>query len=103
MLQTITHYSLHLLFPAAIAWVFFRANWKKAYLILLATMLVDIDHLFADPMFDPDRCSVGFHFLHSYIAIMCYTLLLFFKKFRVVAIGLLFHMATDLIDCFWMR
>lgn len=103
MLQTITHYSQHLIFPALIACVFFKDNWKKAYLILLATMLVDLDHLFANPIFDPDRCSVGFHFLHSYVAIVCYALLLFFKKFRIVAIGLLFHMLTDLIDCFWMK
>lgn len=103
MLQTITHYFLHFLFPAAIAGVFFRDQWKRACLILLATMLVDLDHLLASPIFDPNRCSVGFHLLHSYKAIAVYGILLFFKKFRIVAIGLLLHMATDVIDCFWMK
>lgn len=99
VVQTITHYSLHLLVPALIAWVFFRKIWKQAYLIFLATMLVDLDHLFANPIFDPNRCSIGFHPLHSYIAIGLYPILLFFKKTRIIGVGLLFHMVTDLIDC----
>lgn len=96
------HYGLHLLFPGIIAWVFFRKEWKKAWLIMLATMLVDIDHLLADPIFDPDRCSIGFHILHSYYAIIVYFVMLFFPKFRIVAAGLLFHMFTDFQDyLFW--
>jgi len=103
MLQQIIHYSLHLLFPGLIAWIFFRKNWKKAWLIMLATMLVDVDHLLATPMFDPNRCSIGFHPLHSYIAISGYFILFFFKKTRIIAIGLLLHMATDAIDCLWIK
>lgn len=99
MFQTIIHYSLHLLFPAFIAWFFFRDYWVKAYLILLATMLVDLDHLIANPVFMADRCSIGFHPLHSYYAIAVYVLLLLPKKTRIVAIGLLLHMATDFLDC----
>lgn len=64
-------------------------------------MLVDVDHLFATPIFDPDRCSIGFHPLHSYWAIAVYVALLFFKKTRIIAVGLLFHMLTDYIDCQW--
>ncbi len=63
-------------------------------------MLVDLDHLFADPVFDPSRCSIGFHTLHSYTAILIYVLLLWHPKTRIVGIGLLLHMATDAIDCF---
>ena len=99
MLQFILHYGLHLLFPALIAWVFFRKEWKKAYLIMLATMLVDLDHLLANPIFDPNRCSIGFHPLHSYFAILTYMVLLLFPKSRIVAIGLLLHMLTDYLDC----
>ena len=65
-LQQITHYSLHLAFPGLIAWIFFREDWKKAWLIMLSTMLVDLDHLVADPIFDPTRCGIGFHPFHSY-------------------------------------
>ncbi len=68
---------------------------------MIATMLVDLDHLLAHPVFDPQRCSIGFHPLHSYGAIVMYVLLLFFPKARVVSIGLLFHMLTDYQDCWW--
>ena len=103
LLQTITHYSLHLLAPAGIAYLFFRENWKKAYFIFLGTMLVDIDHLLADPIFDPNRCGIGFHPLHSYWAIGVYAIMLLPSKTRVIAIGLLFHMFTDWQDCLWMN
>lgn len=99
VVQTIIHYSLHLLAPGLIAWVLFRDHWKKAWLIMLATMLVDLDHLLATPIFDPDRCSIGFHPLHSYVAIALYPALLLFTKTRIIGVGLLFHMLTDFIDC----
>ncbi len=99
-MQQILHYFLHLIFPLFIAYYFFKSNWKRAYLIMLTTMLVDLDHLFATPVFDPCRCSIGFHPLHSYIAIIIYGLLLFPVKTRIIALGLLMHMAIDWIDCF---
>jgi len=102
ILQPLTHYSLHFLVPGLIAWVFFRKQWKKAWLIMIATMLVDLDHLLADPIFDPNRCGIGFHPLHSYFAIAVYFVMAFFSRLRIVAIGLLFHMFTDFQDCFWM-
>ena len=102
LLQPIIHYSLHLLFPGLIAFVFFREKWKQIYLIFLATMLVDLDHLLANPVFDPNRCGINFHPLHSYYAIGVYFLLLIPKKTRIIAIGLLFHMVIDWQDCFWM-
>lgn len=100
-MQTIIHYFLHFIFPAFIAWAFFRVQWKNVYMILLLTMLVDLDHLLATPVFDAGRCSIGFHPLHGYVAIAVYVLMLFWKKTRIVAIGLLLHMATDGLDC-WM-
>ncbi|QIG89877.1 hypothetical protein G6R40_09460 [Chryseobacterium sp. POL2] len=103
ILRPIIHYVLHFVFPVVLAWLFFRSEWKKAYFIMLLTMLVDVDHLFATPIFDPNRASIGFHFLHSYYAIGIYFLLLFFKgKLRIVSVGLLFHMLTDYIDM-WLN
>ncbi len=99
-MQPFIHYFLHLGFPLIIALIFFRKEWKKAYLIFLLTMLVDVDHLLATPVFQADRCSIGFHPLHSWYAIAAYFVLLFFPKpYRLIAIGLLFHMLTDFIDC----
>jgi hypothetical protein len=95
----ILHYFLHLLAPGIIAWIFFRHQWKKAWLIMLLTMLVDLDHLLADPIFDPDRCSIGFHPLHTYPVMVLYGILLLFPRTRIIGIGLLFHMFTDGLDC----
>lgn len=102
-LQTIIHYSLHFLAPYFLAWIFFNERWELAYVVMIGTMLVDLDHLLARPIFDPNRCSIGFHPLHSYFAIIVYVLLLFVPNFyiQVIAVGLLFHMVTDLLDCWW--
>lgn len=104
IIRTVVHYSLHLAFPGLIAWVFFRDRWKNAWLIMVATMLVDLDHLMANPVFDPDRCSIGFHPLHSYYAIIVYALILLIPntKLKIIATGLLFHMLTDFQDCLWI-
>lgn len=100
-MQTFIHYFLHLGFPLIIALVFFRKDWKKTYVIFLLTMLIDLDHLLANPIFQPGRCSIGFHPLHSFYAIPFYIALLFFKKpYRIIGIGLCFHLLTDFIDCY---
>ncbi|AMC12277.1 hypothetical protein Lupro_12790 [Lutibacter profundi] len=102
MLRFLTHYGMHFLVPGVIAYLFFKNNWKKVWLLFILTMLVDLDHLIATPLFDATRCSINFHPLHSYYAIGLYLLLLFVPKLRILAIGLLFHMFTDFIDCFWI-
>lgn len=101
-MQQVIHYFLHFGFPLLIAAVFYRPAWIKAYVILMLTMLVDADHLLAIPIFDPCRCSVGFHPLHSYPAITVYMILLIWPKTRLVGIGLLLHMLTDSIDCLFI-
>ncbi len=102
MITSLIHYSLHFIAPLGIAYLYSPKNLKNSYLVLLGTMLVDLDHLLASPIFDPDRCSIGFHPLHSYYAILIYFFLLFPKRSRLVAIGLLFHMFTDGLDC-WLQ
>lgn len=99
-LKFVTHYSFHFIIPGLIAFFFFKEHWKKVYLIFLATMLVDLDHLLATPIFEENRCSINFHPLHTYYAIGAYFIALFFKKTRIIAVGLLLHMLADLIDCY---
>ena len=94
------HIALHFLVPAVFAFLFYRRTFIKVWLILIATMMVDVDHLLADPIYDPERCSIGFHPLHSYWAIGIYAFMVFWPKTRLVAIGLLIHMALDYLDCF---
>ena len=93
------HLALHFVVPAALTLLFFRKTWKLAYFLMLATMLVDTDHLLANPIYDPGRCSIGFHPLHQMGFIALYCLLCFFPKSRLIGIGLVTHMALDSIDC----
>ena len=96
---SVLHLVLHAAVPGAVALLFFRPHWKRAWLIMLATMLVDLDHLLADPIYDPSRCSIGFHPLHSGPAIAAYVLLLIPRVSRLPALGLVIHMALDALDC----
>jgi len=102
MLQSSVHYGLHFLLPLAVAILFFKANWLKVYAVMLLTFVIDLDHLLATPIFDPNRCSINFHPLHSYYAIVAYIILLIPKRTRVFAIGLLAHILADTADCYLM-
>ncbi|MFL0796001.1 MAG: DUF6122 family protein [Cellvibrionaceae bacterium] len=75
------------------------SHWLRGYLILIVTMLVDLDHLIANPIYDPGRCSIGFHPLHQPLVIALYFLLCFFPKTRLIGLGLMIHMALDSMDC----
>ncbi len=96
------HIALHFLAPAIVVATFFRQRWQYAYVLMMATMLVDIDHLFAVPIYDPNRCSIGFHPLHQPWFIAAYFVLCFVPKTRLVGLGLMIHMALDAIDCHLM-
>ena len=101
MISIFIHYSLHFFLPLLISVLFFKKDWKKIYLIMLLTMIVDLDHLLADPIYQADRCSINFHPLHSYYAIALYFIMSFFRKpFNIIGIGLLLHMIADYTDCF---
>jgi Family of unknown function (DUF6122) len=102
MLQPFLHYGIHLILPLIIAYFFFKTKWKFAFLIMISTMLIDLDHLLASPIFDANRCSINFHPLHSYLAIGIYILLLLPKKTRLLGLGLCIHILADWIDCLLM-
>ncbi|WP_319531483.1 DUF6122 family protein [uncultured Cohaesibacter sp.] len=102
LMRPLVHYSGHLLLPFLLArLVFGREHWLKAGLIMVATIAIDLDHLLADPIFDPNRCSIGFHPLHTNWAVAGYLALLLVPQWKVRAVGLgcLFHLAVDLNDC----
>lgn len=102
-LRPVVHLLLHALVPLLIALVFYRPIWKRAWLWMLAGWLIDIDHLLADPIYAPGRCSIGFHPLHTTPAIVLYGLMLLPRRTRLLAIGLLVHIGLDSIDCALMR
>ena len=96
-----THIALHFILPAVATGLFFRRDWKVAYLVMTSTMLVDLDHLLASPVYDSARCSIGFHPLHGLFPIALYAALCFVPKFKLhyIGIGLTIHMALDSFDC----
>ena len=102
MLQPAIHYGIHFLLPFVVAFIFFKSNWKLAYFIMMCTMLIDLDHFLATPIFDSNRCSINFHPLHSYLAIVIYFLLIIPKKTRVLGLGLIIHIIADKVDCLLM-
>lgn len=102
--------------PLTVALACYRSRWGKVFLILVATMLVDLDHLLADPIYDPNRCSIGFHPLHTLPAIIAYAVMFglpFLLKrtsekpnrqpvwdiIHLLGLGLLLHMILDAVDC----
>lgn len=99
MSQPALHIALHLLAPGLIAILFFKNRWRRAWLVMILTMAVDLDHLLASPIYDSNRCSIDFHPLHSYPAILLYLILTAFPKSRIIGLGLLLHMGIDLTDC----
>lgn len=105
ILRHVVHYTNHFVIPFAIAHVFWRERRWAAGLIMASTILIDVDHLLADPIFDPNRCSIGFHPLHTQWAAIAYALLLAIPSWNVRAfgIGCLWHLCTDALDCFLKR
>jgi len=99
-IKFLLHYSFHFLVPIAIALIFFKKKWFQVYLIFIGTMFIDLDHLLANPIFDPNRCSINFHPLHTYYAAGAYILMVIPKKIRILGIALLLHLFTDYLDCY---
>lgn len=113
------HIALHFICPILIALVFYRSVWKKASSWMIATMLIDLDHLLASPIYDPNRCSINFHPLHQYEMITVYAVLFLASSFLLwkktkengikknsrylqwISLGLLIHMALDASDCWF--
>ena len=110
------HLALHFAVPFLVALAVYRDHWRRALFFLIATIVVDLDHLLADPIYDPERCSIGFHPLHTAPAIAFYALLFAFPLLlsrnadvpflrsaagttHLIGLGLLIHMALDWGDC----
>lgn len=102
MLQPILHYGIHFMVPLLVALLFFKNKWKLAFILMVAAIVIDLDHLLATPIFKANRCSINFHPLHTYYAMLIYVLLLIPKKTRLVGMGLCIHILADYVDCAFM-
>ena len=93
------HIAFHFIAPLIISLLFFKADWIKAYGIMMLAFVVDLDHLFATPIYDPLRCSINFHPAHLLLIQPFYIALCLPKATRFIGIGLCIHMLLDSIDC----
>ena len=100
-IQPVLHYGGHWLVPFALGWLFWRENWLRAGFVIATANLIDLDHLLADPIFDPGRCSIGFHLLHGWIAAFAFAAMLLVTRWwvRALGFGALWHLAVDYGDC----
>ena len=103
MIRFIAHYGIHFIVPILIAFYFFKDKSIQVAIILLLGIIIDVDHVLAEPMFDPNRCSINFHPLHTYWAIAGYILLFAYKKTRVIGLSLLLHIIADTVDCLFIH
>ena len=76
-----------------------KINAKFIFLLLLSSNLIDIDHLLADPIYDPNRCSINFHPLHSWYMFPIYIVGSFFGRFIYFFWGVDIHLILDFFDC----
>ena len=97
------HLFLHITLPLCLALALDRQYWVRTYGLLMAGMLIDVDHLLATPIYDPNRCSIGFHPLHTLWPILGYVAALCLSKTRLLAMGLCLHILLDSLDCYAQR
>jgi hypothetical protein len=72
---------------------------STALLFLLASNLIDIDHLLVRPIYDPRRKSVGFHMLHKKRLLPFFILGCFIPTTaKFFFIGILLHLLLDTIE-----
>jgi hypothetical protein len=101
-LRPVLHIVLHLVVPGIAARLCWARRPLRAWSVMIATMLVDLDHLLAETVYDPARCSLGFHPLHTWPALALYLAATAWRPSRLIGVGLVLHMALDGIDCLWM-
>ena len=102
MFRPVVHMVLHFAVPLVAARLCWSEHRVRAWLLMLAAFAIDLDHLLATPIFDPMRCSLGFHPLHGWLAAAAYAVLLLPPKTRIIGFGLCLHLILDGIDCLWM-
>ena len=61
MPHSVFYVAFHFLIPGLIAILFFKKRRRRSWLIMILTMAVDLDHLMANPVCDPNRRSINFH------------------------------------------
>lgn len=96
------HIVLHLVIPLLVAWLFGGRDKRRAFVWMLAAMVIDLDHLVAVPIYAAGRCSIGFHPLHQWPAALVYVGMSTLRPTRWFGLGALLHLGLDALDCVMM-
>lgn len=76
-----------------------KKEFNKYVFLIFFSNLIDADHLLANPIYDSNRCGIGFHPLHSWYMTPVYVVGLFFKKYVFFFVGIFVHLGLDWIEC----
>ena len=76
-----------------------ETNLKFVSLLIFSSNLIDLDHLLANPIYDPARCSINFHPLHSWYMFPVYLIGSFVGKYKYFFWGVGLHIILDFFDC----
>lgn len=73
-------------------------------LAILGSNIIDIDHLLANPIYDPARCSINNHPFHSWYTMPLWIIGLLFKNkyIRYFSLAVLLHLWLDYLDCLFL-
>ena len=103
MIRPLVDLALHFMIPGLLSRWLYPGRWKSIWVGMMSAMLIDLDHLLADPIFDPNRCGIGFHPLHTFPALGIYCILAAIPKTRILGLGLVVHIVVDGFGCFWLN
>ena len=73
---------------AILAWQVFASN------------LIDLDHFLAEPIYDPARCGINFHPLHSWYMFPIYAIGSIYGRYKYFFWGVILHIILDTMDCY---
>ncbi|MGV3585725.1 MAG: DUF6122 family protein [Adhaeribacter sp.] len=93
------HLVLHLLIPILVTLIFYPRYGWAAFIRLMAGMIIDVDHIMANPFYDSERCSINYHLFHTPIPIIIYCALYFVPRLRIFSVGLIIHIILDYLNC----
>lgn len=99
MMLTLVHIGFDLMLLAIITITKIISINILDIILLLSASLIDLDHLFSKPVYDPKRSSFKTHFLHKnwIIVLMLSIALLFIRPVLFLGIGLISHLLLDYI------
>ena len=75
-------------------------NLKFISTLIFASNLIDLDHLLANPVYDPNRCGINLHPLHNWILFPFYFFGSVWGRYKYLFWGVSMHLILDFFDCF---